>query len=106
MSSTSILVSSRPSVSRRDFVPCVDGNGKAGLYDGVTERIFYLGENKVFDPTNCVGAVTNWLSLADRTLPDAKISYIESDDASDYFDVGVMAKDGVEMEAVCAGCRH
>ena len=83
----------------RDFVPCVDSTGKAGLYDGVTERIFYLGENKVFDPTNCVGAVTNWLSLADGTLPDAKISYIESDGTNDYFDVDVMAKDGVEMEA-------
>ena len=84
----------------RDFAPCVDNTGKAGLYDGVTERIFYLGENKVFDPTNCVGSVTNWLSLAEGTLPDAKISYIESDGVNDYFDVGVMAKDGVEMEAV------
>ena len=84
----------------RDFAPCVDSTGKAGLYDGVTERIFYLGENKVFDPTNCVGGVTNWLLLADGTLPDAKISYIESDGTNDYFDVGVIAKDGVEMEAV------
>ena len=84
----------------RDFAPCVDNTGKAGLYDGVTERIFYLGENKVFDPTNCVGAVTNWISLAEGSLPDAKISYIESNGTNDYFDVGVMAKDGVEMETV------
>ena len=85
----------------RDFAPCVDCNGKAGLYDSVTERMFYLGSNNnTFDPTNCVGAVTNWISASAGSVPDAKIEYIESNGIDDYFDLEVAAKDGVEMEAV------
>ena len=82
----------------RDFVPCVDSAGEAGLYDRVTERVFK--SPTAYSLATQVGACTNWLSLAEGTLPDAKISYIESDGTNDYFDVGVMAKDGVEMEAV------
>ena len=84
----------------RDFAPCVDGNGKAGLYDSVSERVFYLGLQKVFDLTNNVGAVTNWLAETAGELPDSKIGYIESDGKEDYFNLEVPAKDGVEMEAV------
>ena len=82
----------------RDFVPCVDSMGQAGLYDRVTERVFK--SPTAYSLATQVGACTNWLSLAEGALPDAKISYIESDGTNDYFDVGVMAKDGVEMEAV------
>ena len=82
----------------RDFVPCVDSVGEAGLYDRVTERVFK--SPTAYSLATQVGGCTNWLSLAEGTLPDAKISYIESDGTNDYFDVGVMAKDGVEMEAV------
>ena len=86
----------------RDFAPCVDSNGKAGLYDSVSERVFHLGENRVreFDLTNNVGAVTNWLAETAGALPDSKISYIESDGTNDYFNLDVIGKDGVEMEAV------
>ena len=81
----------------RDFVPCVDSMGQAGLYDRVTERVFK--SPTAYNLATQVGVCTNWLSLAEGALPDAKISYIESDGTNDYFDVGVMAKDGVEMEA-------
>ena len=87
----------------RDFAPCVDSNGKAGLYDSVSERVFYLGKDRVreFDLTNNVGAVTNWLAETAGALPDSKIGYIESDGTTnDYFNLEVPAKDGVEMEAV------
>lgn len=88
----------------RDFAPCVDSNGKAGLYDSVSERVFHLGvskgESREFDLTNNVGAVTNWLAETAGMLPDSKIGYIESDGTNDYFNLEVPAKDGVEMEAV------
>lgn len=86
----------------RDFAPCVDSNGKAGLYDSVSERVFHLGEDRVreFDLTNNVGACTNAAPIPVGTLPDTKISYIESDGTNDYFNLEVPAKDGVEMEAV------
>lgn len=88
----------------RDFAPCVDSNGKAGLYDSVSERVFHLGvskgESREFDLTNNVGACTNAVPIPVGTLPDTKISYIESDGTNDYFNLEVPAKDGVEMEAV------
>ena len=86
----------------RDFAPCVDSNGKAGLYDSVSERVFHLGKDRVreFDLTNNVGACTNAAPIPVGTLPDTKIGYIESDGTNDYFNLEVSAKDGVEMEAV------
>ena len=88
----------------RDFAPCVDSNGKAGLYDSVSERVFHLGVSqggsREFDLTNNVGAVTNWLAETAGTLPDSKIGYIESNGTNDYFNLDVIGKDGVEMEAV------
>ena len=81
----------------RDFVPCVDSVGEAGLYDRVSERVFK--SPTAYSLATQVGGCTNWLPPAVGTLPDAKIEYIESDGTNDYFDVGVMAKDGVEMEA-------
>ena len=82
----------------RDFVPCVDSAGEAGLYDRVTERVFK--SPTAYSLATQVGGCTNWLSFTPGTRPDTRIAYIESDGTNDYIDVGVMAKDGVEMEAV------
>ena len=81
----------------RDFVPCVDSLGQAGLYDRVTERVFK--SPTAYSLATQVGACTNWLSFTPGTRPDKRIEYIESNGKDDYIDVGVMAKDGVEMEA-------
>ena len=82
----------------RDFVPCVDSSGQAGLYDRVTRRMFKSSD--AYDLETQVGAVTNGPAIPAGTLPDSKIGYIESDGVNDYFDLEVTAKDGVEMEAV------
>ena len=82
----------------RDFVPCVDSLGQAGLYDRVTERVFKSPTAYSFETQ--VGVCTNWLSATPGTRPDRRIDYIESNGTNDYIDVGVMAKDGVEMETV------
>ena len=82
----------------RDFVPCVDSVGEAGLYDRVTERVFKSQTAYSFETQ--VGVCTNWLSFTPGMRPDTRIEYIESDGTNDYIDVGVMAKDGVEMETV------
>ena len=82
----------------RDFVPCVDSAGEAGLYDRVTERVFK--SPTAYSLATQVGVCTNWLSfIPGTTRPDTRIEYIQSDGTNDYIDVGVMAKDGVEMEA-------
>lgn len=82
----------------RDFVPCVDDSGQAGLYDSVTRRMYKSSD--AYDFTFQVGAVTNAPAVPTGTLPDTRIGYIESDGASNYFDLEVTAKDGVEVEAV------
>ena len=84
----------------RDYLPCVSDDGKAGLYDTVSRRIFMAGTANPFDLEVGVGACTNAVPIPVGTLPDTKISYIESDGANDYFNLEVPAKDGVEMEAV------
>lgn len=82
----------------RDFVPCVDSSGQAGLWDRVTCRMFKSSD--AYDFETQVGAVTNGPAIPAGTLPDSKIGYIESDGVNDYFDLEVPAKDGVEMDAV------
>ena len=84
----------------RDYLPCVSDDGKAGLYDTVSRRMFTAGTPNPFDLEVGVGAVTNWLAETAGALPDSKIGYIESDGTNDYFNLEVPAKDGVEMEAV------
>ena len=84
----------------RDYLPCVSDDGKAGLYDTVSRRMFTAGTPNPFDLEVGVGACTNAAPIPVGTLPDTKISYIESDGANDYFNLEVPAKDGVEMEAV------
>ena len=88
----------------RDFVPVVATNSEgvayAGLYDTVSERIFRQIGTAEFNLTNQVGGVTNTLRVAER--PKTRIEYVDSDASLDYVDLGLIAKDGVEMEAVMA----
>ena len=86
----------------RDFVPVVATNAEgvayAGLYDTVTERIYRQIGTAEFDLTNQVGAVTNTLRAA-AARPKTRIEYVDSDELLDYVDLGIIGKDGVEMEA-------
>ena len=86
----------------RDFVPVVATNSAgvayAGLYDTVSERIFRQIGTVEFNLTNQVGGVTNTLRVASR--PKTRIDYVDSDASLDYVDLGIIGKDGVEMEAV------
>ncbi len=86
----------------RDFVPVVATNSEgvayAGLYDTVSERIFRQIGTAEFNLTNQVGGVTNTLRVVER--PKTRIDYVDSDASLDYVDLGIIAKDGVEMEAV------
>ncbi len=92
----------------RDFVPVVATNSSgvayAGLYDTVTERIYRQIGTEEFGLTNQVGAVTNSLRAA-AVHPKTRIEYVDSDELLDYVDLGVIGKDGVEMEAVMEWLR-
>ena len=91
----------------RDFVPVVATNSEgvayAGLYDTVSERIFRQIGSAEFSLTNQVGGVTNTLRVVSR--PKTRIDYVDSDASLDYVDLGIIAKDGVEMEAVMEWLR-
>ena len=91
----------------RDFVPVVATNSEgvayAGLYDTVSERIFRQIGTVEFNLTNQVGGVTNTLRVASR--PKTRIDYVDSDASLDYVDLGIIGKDGVEMEAVMEWLR-
>ena len=86
----------------RDFVPVVATNSEgvayAGLYDTVSERIFRQIGTAEFNLINQVGGVTNTLRVVER--PKTRIEYVDSDASLDYVNLGLIAKDGVEMEAV------
>ena len=86
----------------RDFVPCVATNGAAGLYDIVSERVFFP-ETTAFDPATQVGVITN--VLREAAAPKTRIEYVESDGTNDFVNLGVIGKDGVEMEAVMEWLR-
>jgi hypothetical protein len=87
----------------RDFVPCVADNGRAGLYDRVSERVFFPlaavsgATSNDFDPASEIGAVTNTLVTVPE--PQTRLRYIESDGAHDFVNLGVIGKDGVKMVA-------
>ena len=92
----------------RDFVPVVATNSSgvayAGLYDTVTERIYRQIGTAEFDLTNQVGAVTNTLRAA-AARPKTRIEYVDSDELLDYVDLGIIGKDGIEMDAVMEWLR-
>ena len=86
----------------RDFVPVVatnaEGTTYAGLYDTVSERIFRQIGTAEFNLATQVGAVTNSLRSAVER-PTTRIEYVDSDELLDYVDLGIIGKDGIEMEA-------
>ena len=86
----------------RDYVPCVADNGKAGLYDRVSERVFFPraateGATAEFSLATEVGAIT------DRTpttkWPLFRPEWIEANGTNDYVDLGVIGHDGMRMVA-------
>ena len=87
----------------RDFVPCVADNGRAGLYDRFSERVFFPqaaasgATSSDFDFATEVGAVTN--SLVAVAEPPKRLRYIESDGLSDYVNLGVIGRENVKMVA-------
>ena len=88
----------------RDFVPVVatnsEGTAYAGLYDTVSERIYRQIGTAEFNLATQVGGVTNSLRTAER--PTMRIEYVDSDALLDYVDLGIIGKDGVEMETEMA----
>ena len=92
----------------RDFVPVVATNAEgvayAGLYDTVAERIYRQIGTAEFDLATQVGAVTNTLRAA-AASPTTRIEYVDSDEYLDYVNLGVIGKDGIEMEAVMEWLR-
>ncbi len=93
----------------RDFVPVVATNAAgvayAGLYDTVTERIYRQldGDSHEFDLATQVGGVTNTLRTTMR--PKTRLEYVDSDELLDYVDLGIIGKDGIEMDAVMEWLR-
>ena len=85
----------------RDFVPVVATNAEgvayAGLYDTVSERIYRQIGTAEFDLASQVGGVTNSLRAV-AARPTTRIGYIDSDEYLDYVDLGIVGKDGIEME--------
>ncbi len=86
----------------RDFVPCVADNGRAGLYDRFSERVFFpqaavADAPAAFDPATEIGAATN--ALVSAAAPAARLSYVESNGASDFVDLGIIGRDGTKMVA-------
>ena len=87
----------------RDFVPCVADNGRAGLYDRVSERVFFpqaavADATADFDLGTEVGAVTN--RPATTKWPLQRPEWIQANGTNDYVNLGVVARDGTRMLAV------
>ncbi|MBP5543208.1 MAG: hypothetical protein ILM98_03975 [Kiritimatiellae bacterium] len=86
----------------RDFIPCVADNGKAGLYDTVSERIFFPqaaadGATAEFSLATEVGAVTN--HPATTKWPIERPEWIEANGTNDYVNLGIIGQDGMRMAA-------
>ena len=86
----------------RDFLPCVADNGKAGLYDRVSERVFFPqadvdGATAEFRLATEVGAVTN--RPATTKWPLRRPEWIEANGTNDYVDLGIVGQDGMRMAA-------
>ena len=86
----------------RDFLPCVADNGRAGLYDRVSERVFFpqaavADATAEFDLGTEVGAVTN--RPATTKWPLQRPEWIEANGTNDYVDLGVIGHDGMRMTA-------
>ena len=86
----------------RDFLPCVADNGQAGLYDTISERIFFPqaaadGATAEFSLATEVGAVTN--HPATTKWPIKRPEWIAANGTNDYVNLDVIARDGTRMLA-------
>ncbi len=86
----------------RNFLPCVADNGHAGLYDTVSERVFFPqaavnGATAEFSLATEVGAVTN--RPATTKWPRTRPEWIEANGTNDYVNLGIIARDGTRMVA-------
>ena len=86
----------------RDFIPCGADNGKAGLYDTVSERVFFpqaavAGATAAFSLATEVGAVTN--IAATTKWPQTRPEWIEANGTNDYVNLGIIGQDGMRMAA-------
>ncbi len=86
----------------RDFLPCVADNGLAGLYDTVSERVFFpqaavAGATAAFNLGTEVGPTTNLAEAA--SWPRVGLTYLDADGVNDYVDLGVEACDALRMAA-------
>lgn len=79
---------------KRDFYPCMDKDGRAGLYDAVSDTIFYSGSG------------TDLICDENSEVPDEFIDYVESQGVAAqadgqlpaYIDTGITAKAGTTAE--------
>ena len=86
----------------RHFLPCVADNGRAGLYDRISERVFFPqaaaeGATADFDFASEVGGVTN--APATTKWPLLRPEWIEANGTNDYVNLGVVTRDGTRMLA-------
>ena len=72
----------------RDFLPCLDSDGVACLYDTVSKELFYSKTVTPFTAGN---------ELSDFGTPDAILEYVDSTGAQ-YIDTGVEARAGTKSE--------
>ena len=72
----------------RDFLPCLDSDGVACLYDTVSKELFYSKTATAFTAGN---------ELSDFGTPDAFLEYIDSTGAQ-YIDTGAEARAGTKAE--------
>ena len=84
----------------RNFLPCVADNDHAGLYDTVSERVFFPqsavdGATAEFSLSTEVGAVTN--NIVSTKWPRTRPEWIEANGTNDYVDLGIIARDGMKM---------
>lgn len=85
----------------RDFQPCMKG-GKAGLYDAVSEKIFYSISG------------TDLICDENSEVPDEFIEYVESSGNAaekdsqipSYIDTGVIGRSGTKVEGEFAILKH
>ena len=86
----------------RDFLPCVADNGHAGLYDTVSDRVFFPqaavnGATAEFSLSTEVGAVTN--NIVSTKWPRTRPEWIEANGTNDYVNLDIIARDGTRMLA-------
>lgn len=72
----------------RNFIPCLDSDGVACLYDTVSRELFYSKTGTPFTAGN---------ELSDFGTPDAFLEYVDSTGAQ-YIDTGVEARAGTKAE--------